>query len=159
MCDYLVFMTYVGRFSPKSIPPRWNVSCLLVYYRWSEHCAMHSAALAVFLAGVAPVPLAHLCTNSGPLGNIYKSHQYAGLFSPPNETLTTLGLLVCGVVEPNPGPVNNTDTIFLCGYCGLNVGWSMEGVCCSVSFHCCLRRHWQVGLQPAKPVIPELGLL
>ena len=41
MCDYLVFMTYVGRFSPKSTPPRWNVSCLLVYYRRSEHCAMH----------------------------------------------------------------------------------------------------------------------
>ena len=31
MGDYLVFMTYVGRFSAKSTPPRWNVSCLLVY--------------------------------------------------------------------------------------------------------------------------------
>ena len=41
MCDYLVFMTYVGRFSSKTTPPRWNVSCLLVYYRRSEHCAMH----------------------------------------------------------------------------------------------------------------------
>ena len=40
MCEYLVFMTYVGRFSPKSTSPRWNVSCLLVYYRRSEHCAM-----------------------------------------------------------------------------------------------------------------------
>ena len=45
MCDYLVFMTYVGRFSPKSTPPRWNVSCLLVYYRQSEHCAMHQQRL------------------------------------------------------------------------------------------------------------------
>ena len=39
----------------------------------------------------------------------------------------------------NPGSVNNAGNIFPCGYCGLNVGWSMEGVCCdncSVWFHC-----------------------
>ena len=79
---------------------------------------------------VACCPLAHLCTNSGPLGNIYKSHKYARLFSPPRGTLTTLVLLMCGDVEPNPGPVNNAGNIFPCSYCGLNVGWSMEGVCC-----------------------------
>ena len=88
---------------------------------------------------VAYCPLAHLCTNSGPLGNIYKSHKYARLFSPPRGTLTTLVLLMCSDVEPNPGPANNAGNIFPCGYCGLNVGWSMEGVCCdncSVWFHC-----------------------
>ena len=88
---------------------------------------------------VACCPLAHLCTNSGPLGNIYKSHKYARLFSPPRGTLTTLVLLMCGDVEPNPGPAINAGNIFPCGYCGLNVGWSMEGVCCdncSVWFHC-----------------------
>ena len=83
-------------------------------------------------------PLVHLRTNSAPLGNIYKTHQYVRFFSPLRGNLTTLVLLMCSDVELNPGPVNNAGNIFPCGYCGRIVVRSMEDVCCyncSIWFH------------------------
>ena len=54
---YLVFMTYVGCFSPKSMVSTWIVSYLLVYTWHTPIHYPHAANAGCVLAGVAPVSL------------------------------------------------------------------------------------------------------
>ena len=56
MCDYLVFMTYVDRCSPKSTQSHWSVSCHLVY--------RGAKPLRNALASAAIIHLACLLTGS-----------------------------------------------------------------------------------------------
>ena len=43
--------------------------------------------------------------------------------------ISALTLLLCGDIQANPGP-NNDSTIYLCGCCELRVSWSAQAVCC-----------------------------
>ena len=43
-------------------------------------------------------------------------------------TVILLTLLLCGDVEPNPGPRN--DPVYPCGCCERKVNWSHKAICC-----------------------------
>ena len=62
---YLVFMTYVGFFSSKSMVSTWIVSYLLVYTWHTPLHYPHAANAGCVLAGVAPVSWILLKANIG----------------------------------------------------------------------------------------------
>ena len=62
-------------------------------------------------------------------GHIRQYKSWAKPFHrPTRKSIIMIMLLMCGDVEMNPGPVN--DSIYPCGYCELQVGWSRRALCC-----------------------------
>ena len=62
-------------------------------------------------------------------GHILQYKSWAKPFHrPTRKSIIIIMLLMCSDVEMNPGPVN--DSIYPCGYCELQVGWSRGALCC-----------------------------
>ena len=56
----------------------------------------------------------------------------------PFSRNTLLVLMICGDIEPNPGPGINEEECCPCGYCGWKVSWSNSGIACE---HCDIWYH------------------
>ena len=63
----------------------------------------------------------------GPPANFYYLFTTKLLLLLQNLLLVTL-LLLCGDIEPNPGP--ETGTTFPCGFCDVDANWSNGGIAC-----------------------------
>ncbi len=71
---------------------------------------------------------ARLCINTSVLSNPQSSHRLPSVERSHSATIIMM-LLVCGDVDPNPGPPT-AESAYPWGSCECNVSWTHKALCC-----------------------------